>query len=153
MIILVQSVHLATLFFWASIFSLVTDNNPSWIRGREENDRRNFWYFMINLQISMGPNRDQTRKRWICSQTRTCSQAHYRLRYATKYYLSYDTRIIFKSCFLCENIEILTYIWYIVLGHHSIKLLKYSQTFVPQTRLCPTPWIAGTHSSVPANSL
>ena len=34
--------------------SLVADNNPSWIREREENGRRN--YFMINLHKSMGPD-------------------------------------------------------------------------------------------------
>ena len=47
------------------ILSLVTDN-PSWISGREENDRRN--YFMINPRESMGPERDQTCGPWICSQ-------------------------------------------------------------------------------------
>ena len=31
---------------------LVTDNNPSWISRREENDRRN--YFIINLHVNMG---------------------------------------------------------------------------------------------------
>ena len=39
-------------------------------------------HFMINLHESMGPDRDQTRDPWICSQTRICSQTHYRLRYA-----------------------------------------------------------------------
>ena len=39
-------------------FSLVTDNSPSWISGREENGHRN--YFMINLHESMGPGRDGT---------------------------------------------------------------------------------------------
>ena len=34
------------------IHSLVTDNNPSWINGKKENGRRN--YFMINLHESMG---------------------------------------------------------------------------------------------------
>ena len=30
----------------------------------------------------MGPDRDRTCDPWICSQTRICSQTHYRLRYA-----------------------------------------------------------------------
>ena len=33
----------------------------------------------------MGLGRDQTRDPWICSQTRICCQAHYRLRYAARY--------------------------------------------------------------------
>ena len=53
------------------------------IRGREENDRRN--YFMINLHESMGPGRDRTRDPWICSQTRICCQTRYRLRYAARW--------------------------------------------------------------------
>ena len=32
----------------------------------------------------MGPGRDRTRDPWICSQTRICSQARYRLRYAAR---------------------------------------------------------------------
>ena len=39
---------------------------------------------MINLHESMGPGRDRTRDPWICSQTRTCSQTRYRLRYAAR---------------------------------------------------------------------
>ena len=39
---------------------------------------------MINLHESMGPGRDQTRNPWICSQTRICSQTHYRLSYAAR---------------------------------------------------------------------
>ena len=87
------SVHLTTLFSWASltwavnkyvvyILLLVTDNNPSWISRREENGHRN--YFMINLHESMGPGRDQTRDPWICSQTGIFSQTHYWLRYAAQ---------------------------------------------------------------------
>ena len=49
------------------ILSLVA----SWIRGREENSRRN--YFIINLQESMGPGSNQTHDPWICSQTDICS--------------------------------------------------------------------------------
>ena len=55
MVISELSVHITTLFpgqAWISInqylvhiLSLVTDNNPSWIRGREENGCRN--HFMI----------------------------------------------------------------------------------------------------------
>ena len=59
-----RSVHLKR-FFWGQVnqyfvhtLSLVTDNNPSGISGREENDRRS--YFIINLHESMGPDRDQT---------------------------------------------------------------------------------------------
>ena len=44
--------------YFVHILSLVTDNNPSWISRREENDRRN--YFMINLHESIVPDRDQT---------------------------------------------------------------------------------------------
>ena len=32
----------------------------------------------------MVPGRDRTRDPWICSQTRICSQTHYRLRYAAR---------------------------------------------------------------------
>ena len=32
----------------------------------------------------MGPGRDRTRDPWICSQTRTCSQTRYPLRYAAR---------------------------------------------------------------------
>ena len=39
---------------------------------------------MIILHESMVPGRDQTRDPWICSQTRICSQTHYRLRYAAQ---------------------------------------------------------------------
>ena len=45
-----QSVHLTTLFFYQYLMHMllhVTDKNPSWISGREENGRRN--YFKINL--------------------------------------------------------------------------------------------------------
>ena len=75
------SAHLTTLFSWVSltnqltfvhILSLVTDNNPSGISGREENGRRN--YFVINLRKSMGPGLDRTPSPWISSQTRNCSQ-------------------------------------------------------------------------------
>ena len=41
---------------------------------REENDPRN--YFMINLEESMVPGRDQTLVPWICNQTLICSQTH-----------------------------------------------------------------------------
>ena len=35
------------------------------------------FYFMINLQESMGPGWDPTRDPWICSQTRICCQNLY----------------------------------------------------------------------------
>ena len=89
-----QSVHLTTLFSCASltkqvnqyflhILLLVTDNNPSWISRREDNDRRN--YFMINLHKSMEPGRDPTRDPWFCSQTGIYSQIHYLLCYPAQY--------------------------------------------------------------------
>ena len=59
------------------ILSLVTDNNPSWMNQRKENDRWN--YFMINLHDSMGPGGDRSRDPWICSHTR------YRLCYAARF--------------------------------------------------------------------
>ena len=61
------------------ILSLVTDNNPSWISGREENGRR--YFFKINLRESMEAGQDQTCDPWICSQTRICSQTCNWLRY------------------------------------------------------------------------
>ena len=81
MVISGWSAHLTTLFSWVSltkqltfvhILSLVTDNNPSGISGREENGRRNF--FVINLCESMGLCLDQICSPWISSQTRNCSQ-------------------------------------------------------------------------------
>ena len=65
MVMLGRSVHLTTLLSWASltkhvhILSLVTDNNPSRIRGREESDCRN--YFIVNLHDSMWQGLDRTR--------------------------------------------------------------------------------------------
>ena len=53
-----------------SILSFVTDNNPSWIDGREETVRRN--YFMINLHEIMGPGWDRTHDPWINSKTGIC---------------------------------------------------------------------------------
>ena len=53
--------------YFVHILSLVTDNNPSWISGREENGRRN--YFMINLCKSMGLGQDWIRDPWINSLT------------------------------------------------------------------------------------
>ena len=55
--------------------SCLTDNNPSWIRWREENGHGN--NFMISLQESMGPGQDRTGNSWICSQTCICSQTPY----------------------------------------------------------------------------
>ena len=71
--------------YYMHILSLVTDNNPSWMSGREENGRRN--YLMINLHVSMGLGRDQTRNPWICSQTR------YWLRYLARQYVISETSI------------------------------------------------------------
>ena len=60
-----RSVHLTTLFSWASlnkvnqyflhILSLVTDNNPSEMIQQKGGERL---YFMINLHECMGPGRD-----------------------------------------------------------------------------------------------
>ena len=96
MVIAGRSVHLTTLFSWASLNKQLTSNRAhafawNWqqpfmndsFSGREENDRRN--YFMINLHESMGPGRDRTRDPWICSQLRICNQTRYRLRYAARY--------------------------------------------------------------------
>ena len=44
--------------YFLHILLLVTDNNPSWISGREENGGRN--YFIIELNKSIGPGRDWT---------------------------------------------------------------------------------------------
>ena len=49
---------LAVNQYFVHTLSLVNDNNPSWISGREENGRRN--YFMINLRERMGPDQDPT---------------------------------------------------------------------------------------------
>ena len=95
MVIAGRSVHLTTLFSWASLNKQLTSNRAhtfacNWqqpflndsFSGREENDRRN--YFMINLHESMGPGRDRTRDPWICSQLLICNQTRYRLRYAAR---------------------------------------------------------------------
>ena len=84
-------VHLTTLFpgkvnqFFLHILFLVTDKKPSWISRREESDLIN--YFMINLNVSMGPSQDQTHYPWICSQISICSQTRYRLLYTALYIL------------------------------------------------------------------
>ena len=49
---------LAVSQYFVYVLSLVTDNYPSWISGREENGHRS--YFMINICESMGPGQDQT---------------------------------------------------------------------------------------------
>ena len=84
-----QSVYLTTLFpgqawlqvsgnqYFVHILLLVTDNNPSWIRGREENGHR-------QSPRKMGPDRNQTCDPWISSQTCICSQTRYPLRYQVK---------------------------------------------------------------------
>ena len=59
------------------ILSLITDNNPSGIGGREENGH--LYYFMINLRENIEPDRDQTHDPWISCQTR------YQLPYAAQY--------------------------------------------------------------------
>ena len=51
--------------YFVHILLLVTDNNPSLIRGSEENGRRN--HFWINFHESMGLGQDQTPDPWICS--------------------------------------------------------------------------------------
>ena len=76
-------VHILSLVQWTlNTGFTVTDNNPSWISGREEcrNYRRN--YFMINLHESMGLGRDQTHG----SAVRHISAVRhvYRLRYAAR---------------------------------------------------------------------
>ena len=68
--------------YFFHIFSLVTDNNASWISRREENGRRN--YFMIDLYECMGPSRDWFHDPQICSQTRICSRTRYSLRYTSR---------------------------------------------------------------------
>ena len=40
----------------------------------------------------MGPDQDQTRDLWICSQTRICSQTYYQLRYVTWYHNDWHSR-------------------------------------------------------------
>ena len=42
-------------------------------------------HFIIVLYECMESGWDPTRDTWICSQKRICSQARYRLRYATIY--------------------------------------------------------------------
>ena len=61
--------------YFMHILSLVTDNKPSWISGRDENGGRN--HFMMNLQESIGPGLDGIRETWICNQTsyRLCNAA------------------------------------------------------------------------------
>ena len=74
------------------ILSVVTDNNPSWIRGREENGGRN--YFMINLHESVRPDQDGTHNPRICSQTHICSQTCDRLRYVYHVHYIYQVSIM-----------------------------------------------------------
>ena len=76
------SVHLTTLFSWASLTKLSTSTSvnqyflhilllvadKTLLESAEEGDgHRN--YFMINLHESTGMGRDQTPDLWICSQT------------------------------------------------------------------------------------
>ena len=125
MLMVGSSIHLTTLFFLGKLdlavtcyqyfvhkLLLVTDNSPSWISGREENGLRN--YFMTNLRESFGPSRDGTCNLW------TCSQAHYRLRYAA------------RSSYL-GFIPVCTDLWYLltILRHlmHIIYMLYALWTF------------------------
>ena len=105
------SVHQTTLFFlgkhdeavnqyFIHILSLVTDNNPSWISGREENGRRND--FIVNLQESMGTGWDPTPDPWICTQTCISSQTHYWLCYKTWLSVSFSGISVENViCLLC----------------------------------------------------
>ena len=106
-----RSVHLTTLFFlgkleqavnqyFVHIISLVTDNNPSWISRREENDRKNC--FIINLHESKWPGRDRTSYPWICSETRICYQTLYKLRYVARYSIT-DEKINKKNTALLKQ--------------------------------------------------
>ena len=61
--------------YFVHIFSLVTDNNPSWTSGWEENGRRNC--FVINFHECMKPGLDWTRDLWICNRTRICSHTFF----------------------------------------------------------------------------
>ena len=70
-----RSVHLNTVFSWASLNKQLTTILLERLSIREENDERK--YFIINLHESMGPGRDRTRYPWICSQTHICCQTHY----------------------------------------------------------------------------
>ena len=66
--------------------------NPSWISGREEKVRRN--YFMNILQESMGPGWDRTRDPWICNQT------HYWLCYLAQHQSIIEN---YFSCFSAKT--------------------------------------------------
>ena len=86
-----QFTYVTTHFSWASLNKRLTSTLCKyfrlflttalleWFSKGKENDIRN--YFMINLHESMGPGWDRTHDPSICSQTRICSQTHYRLPY------------------------------------------------------------------------
>ena len=89
-----RSVNLTTLFSWVCLNKRLTSTSCTYFclkltttllkcfSWREENGRRNC--FMINLQESMGPGQVRTRNRWICNQTRICSQTRYWLPYVAR---------------------------------------------------------------------
>ena len=72
---------------------------------------------MINLHESMGPGRDRTRDPWICSQTRICSQTHYRLRYAARYgfCICIDSALMGQSTPTTAFAELIQYFIYTML--------------------------------------
>ena len=73
------------------MLSLVIDNNPYWINGREQNGCGND--FMINLHKSMRLGRYRTLDPWISSQTPICSQARYRLLYAARRFIEFIKQV------------------------------------------------------------
>ena len=73
MVMSLLSVHLTTLFTWASLTRFISTSCFAWkwqqpfLHQRKEGELlRN--RFMINLHQSMGPSRDGTRDSWICSR-------------------------------------------------------------------------------------
>ena len=148
MVIAGRSVHLTTLFSWASLNKQLTSNRAhtfacNWqqpfmndpFSGRVENDRRN--YFMINLHESMGPGRDRTHYPWICSQLRICNQTRHRMRYAARYIMGVSIRSFLlaggQTCQLFEND---LFLCFVVLRPKSTAMVMAGQS-VHLTTLFP----------------
>ena len=70
--------------YFGHILSLVTYNNSSWMIQRKGGE----WpqkLFCNQSPRKYGTGPGSNSQRWICSQTRTCSQTCYRLCYAARY--------------------------------------------------------------------
>ena len=79
----------------------------------------------------MEPSQDQTRDPWICSQTRICCQARYRLRYAARYL--YISR--YEAGYISDNNQ-----WIKILPFWTARCTKIGH-IVPSSTATTLRWL------------